>query len=139
MLSPYSFGRPPLEPSIWFEELVPTIEYADFSYDAFSLLSPGDSITGLSIQVSPSGIGEIVLSRLGLYQNVMGDMTLATVWITGGIPGRCYLYRLTVYTAMARVLTVLIGQVASPVLALCPLPPPPNPGFGSTTTWGITY
>lgn len=138
MLTPYAFGRMPPQPDIWFEQLVPSIEYADFSYDAACLLSPGDSIVGLSMQVAPSGAGEINLSRLGLYENCNSQQTLVTVWITGGIAGRTYLYRLTLYTAMIRVLTVVIGQVADPVLAIYPLPPPPMPGFGSLITWGLT-
>lgn len=140
MLSPYAFGNLPIQPSIWFEQLEPSIEYADFSYDAASLISPGDTITGLSMNAAPSGAGEVNLSRLGLYMNSAGAMQLVTVWITGGVPGRTYLYRLNVYTALIRVLTVTIGQVADPLLApACPIPPPPNPGFGSLTTWGVTY
>ena len=126
----------PPQPDTWFEMLEPSAEYADFSYDASAVLSPGDYITALSMAAMPSGAGEVTLSRLSLGPNVNGvPSTLITVWITGGVPGRVYLYQLQITTYMTRVFNVLIGQTASPVLAQCPIPPPPNPGFGAPITW----
>ncbi len=133
----YGYGTMPAAPDTWFEMLEPGVEYADFSYDASTLISPGDSIVGLSMAAMPSGAGEVALSRLQLGPDTCGHQTLVTVWITGGVPGRLYYYKLSVYTALIRVLTVIIGQVADPLLASCPVPPPPSPGFGTPITWGV--
>ena len=135
MLSQYGFGPAPAQPAVWFEQLDPPAEYADFSYDCTSLLGPGDYVTGLSICVSPAGTGEIMLSRLGLFPDCYGNPVLATVWITGGVPGRVYVYKLNVTTYLTRVFTILIGQATNVVLAQYPLPPPIYPGFGGVISW----
>jgi hypothetical protein len=91
---------------------------------------PGDTIVALSIRVSPAGVGEVTLSRLGLT-----SPALVTVWLTGGVAGRSYLYELVITTQQIRALPILIGQVCAPVLPQCPIPPPPYPGFGAAITW----
>lgn len=135
MLSPYGYGILPAQPDVWFEVLEAPAEYADFSYDASGFLVGTDYITALSMVALPSGAGEVTLSRLTLSPNVNGLMSLITVWVTGGIPGRTYLYQLNITTFAARINPVLIGHQANPVLAQCPLPPPPSPGFGTPVTW----
>ena len=130
-----NYGTMPPQPDVWFEQLNPSVEYADFSYDAGPLLSTGDTIIGLSMMAMPSGSGEAVLSRLQISPNAAGVNALISVWITGGVSGRTYIYQLNVTTYLTRVLTVFIGQTANPLLATCPVPPPPNPGFGTAITW----
>ena len=117
-------------PDEWWPQLIPNTEYADFSYDATTDIATGDEITGLKLEVAPSGPGEAVMSRLTL-----ATPTLVAAWVTGGVAGRTYLYRLTISTRMGRVLLIMIGQQCAPVLAQYPLTPPPNPGFGSLITW----
>lgn len=117
-------------PDNWWPELVPTTEYKDFTYDATDDIPTGDTIVGLSIVVAPSGSGEVTMSRLGLT-----SPDLITVWLTGGVPGRTYLYEIVITTAAGRTIPILIGQVCMPVLEQCPIPPPPVPGFGTVLTW----
>ena len=117
-------------PDMWWPELIPTAEYADFSYDCSTDLVAGDSITALSLTVAPSGPGEAVMSRLAPAQPL-----LIVAWITGGLAGRTYLYQLTIGTAQGRNIVIMIGQRCAPVLAQYPLIPPPNPAFGGLITW----
>ena len=134
----WSFGSgelPPYQPDEWWPILVPSAEYADFSYDAAEDIAPGDTIVGLSIQVSPSGAGEITMSRLQLVNNQLGSPTLVVVWLKGGVPGRTYTYQLVMTMASLRTIPIIIGQVCAPVLAQYPCPPPPYPGFGAPITW----
>lgn len=118
------------QPHEWWPQLVPRAEYADFSYDATNDLAPTDAIVGLSLVVAPSGVGEVVISRLALFAPA-----LVSVWLTGGVAGRVYTYELVITTAELRTIAILIGQRCAPVLAYVPIPPPPNPGFGGLTTW----
>lgn len=122
------FGKP----DEWWPQLIPETEFADFSYDATTDIAAGDSIVGLSLVVAPSGPGEAVMSRL-----VLATPTLVAVWVTGGVAGRDYLYKLTISTQQGRNLLIMIGQQCAPVLAQYPLTPPPNPGFGSQITWTV--
>lgn len=117
-------------PAEWWPMLVPSVEYADFTYDATNDIPPGDAISGLSIVVAPSGMGEVTMSRLTLTDGV-----LVSVWITGGQPGRTYLYELVINTAVGRRLAILIGQVCTPVLVTTALPPAPTPGFSTAIVW----
>lgn len=126
------------EPDEWWPALVPTSEYADFSYDATDDLAPGDTIAGLSIANAPSGAGEVTLSRLNLGTSLSGAEALITVWITGGVPGRLYFYQIIITTTMIRQIPILIGQKCLPVLAQYPLPPPPAPGLGTPLTWAAS-
>src|SRR5579859_725057 len=71
------------QPNEWWPQLVPSDEYADFTYDATNDIAPTDAISGLSLRVSPSGPGEVAASRLTL-----STPTLISVWLTGGVPGR---------------------------------------------------
>lgn len=125
---------PQYSPDEWFPAFVPQSEYADFSYDATEDVL-GDPIVGLSMVVSPSGPGEVMMSRLQLMNTPLGAPALVVVWITGGVAGRDYAYELTMRTAAGRNLVVLIGQKCLPVLAQYPLIPPPSPNFGTPVTW----
>ncbi len=120
------------QPDEWWPQLWPLGEYADFSYDATRDIAAGDTIVGLSLAVAPSGTGEAVASRLALVPPY-----LVTVWITGGVPGRVYLYNLIIMTQMARKLVVMIGQQCADVPSVYPAAPPINPGFSVPITWGI--
>lgn len=117
-------------PKFWWPELVPTAEYADFSYDATNDVPPGDEIVGLSISVAPSGPGEVAPSRLELT-----PPGLVTVWLTGGRPGRVYVYEMIITTREIRALPIIIGQRCRAPLTYPPLPPPANPNFGNSVSW----
>src|ERR1700759_4825694 len=95
-------------PKFWWPELLPSTEYADFSYDATNDVdfNGGDSIVSLSLSVAPSG--EAVPSRLELV-----SPALIAVWITGGYPGRIYQYQLIITTQMIRQIPIIIGQKCS--------------------------
>lgn len=124
----------PFQPTEWWPVLEAPAEYADFNFNGAPLVTIAgvvDPIVALSFAVKPSGAGEITASRL------LAIGTLVTVWLTGGVPGRVYTYNLTITTNSGRILPVLIGQVADPVTAACPIPPPPVPGFGVPITWTI--
>lgn len=125
----------PNQPDEWWPVLEAPSEYADFTFDATSLITVNgvvDPITSLSFAVKPSGAGEVVASRL------VPIGSLITVWLTGGVPGRIYTYQLIITTQSGRILPVLIGQTADPTLAQCPIPPPPAPGFGTPLIWVLT-
>lgn len=120
------------KPDEWWPQLNSLGEYADFSYDATDDIAAGDSIVGLTLTVAPSGPGEAVMSRLQLFQPY-----LVSVWITGGVPGRTYLYALTISTKMLRAIPIMIGQQCAAIPSVYPPPPPVNPGFGALITWTI--
>lgn len=112
----------------WWPVLEAPAEDADFSYDATADITD-DAIVSLSLAVAPSGDGEVTVSRM------LPLGTLITVWLSGGVPGRVYLYKLIITTQTGRVLPVNIAQVTDFVTAACPVPPPMDPGFGIPATW----
>jgi len=136
MWAPY--GTLPCTPDEWWPDLAAaglgaTVgEYADFSYDATALITVNgvvDPVVGFTVAAAPSGAGEVVVSSLSLTGNVVAG------WLTGGVPGRTYLYQIVITTAAGRKLPVLIGQVCTNVLAGNPVPVAPSPGFGTPVTW----
>jgi hypothetical protein len=136
----------PFTPNIWWPDLLapgfggPAGVYADFSEDVTTYITDPntgavDPITALSFAAMPSGAGEVAPSRLDLTTTTANVAAMVTVWLTGGVPGRVYLYQLDITTTAGRVLPLYIGQVCSPLLAANPVPVSPVPGFGTPLSW----
>jgi hypothetical protein len=90
-----------------------------------------DPVVSLSLTVSPSGTGELTVSRL----TVDATGLCATWWGTGGVPGRNYKLNLTGTTVAGRQIPWKFSQQCAPDDAVWPLPPAPNPGPGTPITW----
>lgn len=123
----------PDTPDMWWPQQEPNAEVAAYSYDATGLITSGgvvDPMTSVSIACKPYGAGEIVLSHLSILAN-----NIISVWLSGGVSGRVYLYELIVHTQGGFTYPVFIGQKCSPVIAVNPLPPAPTPGFGPAVNY----
>lgn len=121
----------PVVPSEFWANKEPN-EYANFVFDATDAITNEgvvDQIVGAAFATSPSGSGEITPSLLLVYVNYV------QVWLAGGVPGRVYTHKLVLTLVSGVMLEIFIGQVCDPLLAVCPIPPAPTPGFGTTLTW----
>ena len=106
----------------------------DYAYDFAPDMAenPGDTIVAASIAVQPSGVGEITINSIVIAG------TILTVWLSGGVSGRRYLFKLiatTDSTPQPRRLEVDIMLLIDPLLATPPLSAPPSNGFSAPVTW----
>jgi hypothetical protein len=90
-----------------------------------------DPVVSLSLTASPSGAGELTISRLSVDATGLN----ATWWGTGGVPGRKYTLMLTGVTVAGRQYVWVFSQLCSPTLAVWLLPVIPVPGPGAPITW----
>lgn len=127
---------PPVLPSLFWPD-IQVWETADFTYDCYAdVVIDGviDPVVAASFAANPSGSGEVFASDLTVTQ--VGKAVNVTVWLSGAnVPGRTYVYRLTIATAGGRTLVFLIGQVVGPVLESMPVPPAASPTFGTSIVW----
>lgn len=132
-MSPY--GEFPKAPMGWLEEKKPLarLDYTEDVREVITNPSSGavDPLVALSLMCRPSGDGELEISGLTL------DLTgfLVTFWVAGGVPERVYTLSLVGTTEAGREYQWEFGQVISAVDATTPLPPPPNPWFGTAISW----
>ena len=104
-----------------------TFEGLDYSIDAAYKIDAGDTITGISVSVKPSG--ELIPERVSL------SGTLITTWLSGGIAGRSYIVQIVMNTAAGRTPGMEIAIPVNPALADWPLADPINPGWGDAVIW----
>jgi hypothetical protein len=130
------FGAPPsvygvfiaMPPRRW--PMAEPEERLDYSVDVSGLLADvEDTIFSVSVAVSPSGAGELTL------QNIAVNGGVITVWTSGGVPGRDYLFRVDGTTVAGLTFGFPVNLRIDPMLAANPLPAPPSLGFGSAITW----
>lgn len=125
------FGQLPVLPTVFFREKQPLTD-TTYTLDLSPYLDDGEFPIAVSFAISPSGSGEAVPVLVSV------DDVIATVRISGGVPGRNYIDELIIETSEQNIYQVLVGQVCSPILAGFPVPPPPNPGFGTPVVWNYT-
>jgi len=103
----------------------------DYSFSVARDLGPvNDVIQTVSGSAMPSGTGELVINSL----SVVLPFSIA-LNLSGGVAGRLYIVQLVVNTVAGRTFPYLIGLQMAQVLADCPLPPAPSPGFGTPVVW----
>lgn len=131
----FGFKMPVIPNEFW-----PNIEIgetANFTYDATNDITANgvvDPILSASISIQPSGTGELIAQSLTV--TVANARTYITAILSGAtVAGRTYTHNIRFTTQGGITLPILIGQVCDPVLAQTPIPPPPNPGFGTPVTW----
>ena len=87
----------------------------DYAFDISAALigSPGDTITSVTAQAKPSGVGDLVVNSIAT------DGALAVFWLAGGQSGVVYTLQINVTTASGRIVS---RAVSLPVLALTSIP-----------------
>jgi hypothetical protein len=115
---------------IWWPHKQPNA-VVDQTFDAGTLPNPirPGQIEALTVQVAPSGVGELAVQNVWLYDSVI------TLQVSGGQPGRVYVYLFTATLADGQDVQWTIGQAVTRLLPGYPTPPPPAPGFGTEISW----
>jgi hypothetical protein len=104
----------------------------DYALNYSIALQPLDVPLEASLSVQPSGSGELQATNL----RVVGG--LLTWHGAGGIAGRNYIVKINIRTALPETLSFLIGLPIDDLLAIQPLPDPPNSGFGPIIEWMLS-
>jgi len=91
-----------------------------------------DSISLISVSVSPSGSGELQPTYLNTSDSIQQTIEL---WLAGGVPGRIYTVRVDVVTVENRTFSWLVNLPIDIQYAIPPIPLAPNPGFGPPLVW----
>ena len=105
----------------------------DYAIDITLAIDPAvDFVSSISVQVAPSGLGEMRISGLSL----VGDVV--TVIATGGQPGRHYRLKYIVAMTDGRVFAFVALQPVTPVLPWDQAQPIPSRGFGTAIVWTWT-
>lgn len=114
-------------------------EVLDYLWDlsddliAASGSTPAETITAASANIMPSGSGEMTIA--GHSPPVYAQNNGVVVWLTGGVPGRIYIVRMTANTDQGRTYEGLITIRVNSVLAATPIADPPSMDFGTPVTW----
>jgi hypothetical protein len=88
----------------------------------------GDQITDLSLDIYPSGCGELTPDDITI------DGLRVRVWMSGGVAARHYVLRLTVGMVSGRCFVIPVSVPMSGVIPMRPHPPPCWK-FGMPVTW----
>jgi hypothetical protein len=104
-------------------------EVADYTLDVSADLGT-ETLSGVSVTVTPSGTGELTPSAL----SVTG--ALITVWLSGGVAGRQYVVSITATTLGGRTYQWPVRVTVDTTLATWPLAAPPSTGPGTPVAWG---
>lgn len=98
----------------------------DYSIDVGAVLSEiNDTIESVSVSSAPSGTGELSIVSVAINGDVI------TSWLSGGVAGRIYCIDIRMTTAAGRVFIFCVHLPISAILALSPIPLPPNPGYST--------
>ena len=82
-----------------------------------------------TLDVQPSGTGELLISALTVSRNV------ATFIAAGGVAGRVYTLNFVLTDTSGRIFQTLVFLPVAETLAVDPPPVAPDAGFGSNLTW----
>ncbi len=129
------FGNPPCcpradIPPLWWPEALPTSQLDYGALACQELRAAGDVPAAVSLQIMPSGTGELQALDLG----VSGDLVIAA--LTGGQPGRVYETLITVTGESGRVWpTTVFLRIGLAGALPWEIPPAPAPGYGTPINW----
>ena len=124
-----SYGVAPQPQKRWFTPHI-VGESLDYTFDISTAIAVGsDIVSNLSVQIAPSGAGEMVASNLSV------NGTLATITVTGGQPTRIYTILFAATMTDGRVYYFVVNQMVAAVFVTDQAPAPPSTGYGSTMTW----
>ena len=106
---------PPPQPLVWPQK--DPGDTLDYMFDLAPALSgnPGDSISTLSVTVSPQNPGDLTLV------SAAADGPRVVLWLSGGVAGTVYTVTVTAGTTGGR---SLARSLALPVVALANIPAP---------------
>ena len=82
-----------------------------------------------TLDVQPSGTGELLISALTVSRNV------ATFIAAGGVAGRVYTLNFVLTDTDGLIFQTLVFLPVAETLAVDPPPVAPDAGFGSNLTW----
>jgi hypothetical protein len=102
----------------------------DYSLDISSAVNPDiDFVLSVSAAIAPSGAGEMALSDIIVFENVI------TLTCSGGVQSRVYTIMLTVTMTDGRIFDFLVYQAVPPGLRGYAVPVAPSPGFSDPQVW----
>jgi len=98
----------------------------DYFLDASAALADvGDVIVSATLDVRPSGSGELQIQSASIVGGTL------TAWLSGGVAGRSYVVRWLAQTSAGRTFEWLVGLPILPDQASAAAPPAPSAGFGT--------
>lgn len=104
----------------------------DYQIDATAKIADmADTISSASVAVAPSGLGEMVASRIAV------NGSFITIWLAGGMPARVYQIDVQVMTTGQRTYEWTAVVPINSDLATYPITPPASAGFGMPVTWSL--
>ena len=109
-----------------------------YAFDITGELDPGDTPTGASVSISPSGEGSdlVIWASPVVPKALYMDGNVMTVWLAGGVPGRVYLLDIKFTTADGSTLAFLVSlPIVRTLAAWPPFEPPTDPIFSTPVTW----
>jgi hypothetical protein len=117
---------------LWFPAKFSEV-FLDYTLDiAPSIDISADFLNSVSVQIAPSGAGEMTANNLVPLTDKI------TITLSGGVPSRVYTIRYVVSMSDNRTYT-FIAYIMIPVeLPGFMVAPPPDPGFGDPLTWSYT-
>lgn len=116
--------------ALWWPSPLPGANLA-YTFSLSEIQAAGDTVSGASLAIAPSGLGELQVSSIAVASFVL------TAHLSGGQPGRSYRCQILITGSSGRIWEYVINLVVSDEAAVQPPvnPPPPVPGFGTPATW----